>query len=130
MKDEIMEVFSIYQKALVTADFETLFSVLSDDIKWHMGGKHKHSGLICGKKELAECFSSFSKESNGTFKVIMNWAASNGCFVVASVVSVASRGESDELKMPGIDLFKIENGKIQEIWTFAQFQEIEDKYWG
>ena len=31
---------------------------------------------------------------------------------------------------PGIDLFKIENGKIQEVWTFAEQQSAEDTFWG
>lgn len=29
-----------------------------------------------------------------------------------------------------IDLFKIENGKIQEVWTFAEQQSAEDTFWG
>ena len=58
-----------------------------------------------------------------------NWAASNECFVAASVVSVAERG-ADKLNDPGIDLFKIEKGKIQEVWTFAEQQSAEDKFWG
>ncbi|MGP1602479.1 MAG: nuclear transport factor 2 family protein, partial [Treponema sp.] len=57
-----------------------------------------------------------------------NWAASNECFVAASVVSVAQR-DADKLNDPGIDLFKIENGKIQEVWTFAEQQSAEDTFW-
>jgi len=71
----------------------------------------------------------FLIRSDGTFKVISNWATSNECFVVASVVSVAERG-ADKLNSPGIDLFKIENGKIQEVWTFAEQQLAEDAFWG
>ena len=60
---------------------------------------------------------------------ITHWAASNECVVAASVVSIAEKG-ADKLNDPGIDLFKIENGKIQEVWTFAEQQSAEDKVWG
>ncbi|SUB74462.1 hypothetical protein [Peptoniphilus indolicus] len=74
------------------------------------------------------CIIEFAKRSNGTFRIMTEWAASNDCFVVASVVSLAEKG-NEKLNNPGIDLFKIENGKIQEVWTFAEYQEIEDKFW-
>ena len=32
--------------------------------------------------------------------------------------------------MPGIDLFKVEAGKIIEIWLFSDDQEAEDAFWG
>ena len=60
---------------------------------------------------------------------ITHWAASNECVVAASVVSIAEKG-ADKLNDPGIDLFKIENGKIQEVWTFAEQQSAEDTFWG
>ena len=62
------------------------------------------------------------------FSAIAAWAASNDCFVAASVVSLAEKG-NEKLNDPGIDLFKIEDGKIQEVWTFAQYQTVEDKFW-
>ena len=102
---------------------------MSDTVVWHMGGESSLSGTIIGKQALGERLSEFAKRSGGTFKVITNWAASNECFVAASVVSVAERG-TDKLNDPGIDLFKIENGKIQEVWTFAEQQSAEDKFWG
>lgn len=81
-----------------------------------------------GKKALGERLGEFVKRSDGTFRVITNWAAGNDCFVAASVVSLAERGD-DRLKNPGMDLFKIENGKIREVWTFSEHQAAEDKFW-
>lgn len=34
-----------------------------------------------------------------------------------------------ELNSPGIDIYKIENDKIQEVWTFAEKQSEKDEYW-
>ena len=78
---------------------------------------------------MGERLGEFDERSDGTFRVITNWAASNDCFVAASVVSLAER-DGEKLHDPGIDLFRIEDGKIQEVWTFAEQQEKEDKFWG
>ena len=128
MKNEAMKVFDAYRDALERGDFAGVFATLSDTIVWHMGGESSLSGTVVGKQALGERLGEFSKRSGGTFKVITNWAASNECFVAASVVSVAQR-DADTLNDPGIDLFKIENGKIQEVWTFAEQQSAEDTFW-
>lgn len=129
MKNEIMKIFTTYSDALSKGDFILAFETLSDNIIWHMGGENPLSGTIIGKNNWKERLTEFSKRSNGTFRVITNWFASNDCFVVASVVSLAERNENDKLNMSGVDLFRIENGKIQEVWTFAENQSIEDKFW-
>ena len=128
MKNEVIEVFNAYTEALSKGDFEAVFETISDNIVWHMGGESSLSGIIKGKQALGERLGEFAKRSNGTFRVITNWAASNDCFVAASVVSLAEK-EGEKLNDPGIDLFKIDNGKIQEVWTFAEQQDEEDKFW-
>lgn len=80
------------------------------------------------KKKLGECLVEFSKRSNGTFKIETKWASNNQCFVVASVISLAEKN-GKKLANPGVDLFRIENGKIKEVWTFGEYQKIEDEFW-
>ena len=128
MKKEVMQVFNTYTEALSRGDFDAAFETMADTIVWHMGGESSLSGLIKGKQALGERLGEFAKRSNGTFRVMTEWVASNDCFVAASVVSLAEKGD-EKLNDPGIDLFKIEDGKIQEVWTFAQYQTVEDKFW-
>ncbi len=123
-----LEVFNIYKEALEKGDFETVFDTLSNNIKWHMGGNGELSGLVMGKEKLEERFGEFMDRSGGTFQVITKWAAQNEDFVCASVVSIAERN-GNQLNMNGIDLFKISNGKIEEVWTFAENQSDEDEFW-
>lgn len=128
MKNEVMKVFNTYTEALSRGDFEAAFETMADTIVWHMGGESSLSGIIKGKQALGERLGEFAKRSNGTFRVMTEWAASNDYFVAASVVSLAEKG-NEKLNDPGIDLFRIEDGKIQEVWTFAQYQTVEDKFW-
>ena len=129
MKKEVMKVFETYTEGLSKGNMEVVFATMSDDIVWHMGGESCLSGTVRGKEALGERLGEFDERSDGTFRVITNWAASNDCFVAASVVSLAER-DGEKLHDPGIDLFRIEDGKIQEVWTFAEQQEKEDKFWG
>jgi len=128
MKNEVMKVFNTYTGALSRGDFEAAFETMADTIVWHMGGESSLSGIIKGKQALGERLGEFAKRSNGTFRVMTEWAASNDCFVAANVVSLAEIGK-EKLNNPGIDLFRIENKKIQEVWTFSEQQESEDKFW-
>ena len=128
MKNEVMKVFNTYTEAIARGDFEAVLETMAYTIVWHMSGESSLSGIIKGKQALGECLGEFAKRSNGTFRVMTEWAASNDCFVAASVVSLAEKG-NEKLNDPGIDLFKIEDGKIQEVWTFAQYQTVEDKFW-
>ena len=50
-----------------------------------MGGENSLSGVIVGKQALGERLSEFTKRSKGTFRIMINWAASNDYFVAASV---------------------------------------------
>ncbi|QJC22046.1 nuclear transport factor 2 family protein [Arcanobacterium buesumense] len=128
MNTENMEVFNSYAEALARGDFDTAFELMSDDVVWHMGGESPLSGVTVGKQSLADRLAEFARMSNGTFRVITNWAASNDDFVATSVVSLAERGK-EKLNDPGIDLFRIADRKIQEVWTFAERQEEEDQFW-
>lgn len=129
MKKEVMDVFNFYNDALIIGNFTMAFDVMSDDIIWHQPGKSSLSGVSIGKKALGSHLEKFAEKSNGSFKVVTNWVSSNENFVAANVTFMATRGNGDILDMNGIDLFRIEDGKIQEVWLFSSEQAIEDAYW-
>ena len=91
MKKEVMKVFETYTEGLSKGNLEVVFGTMSDDIVWHMGGESCLSGTVRGKEALGERLGEFEERSDGTFRVITNWAASNDCFVAASVVSLTER---------------------------------------
>lgn len=128
MKKENIDVFNSYVIALSKGDFKGVFDTMDDNIIWNMGGNGPYSGRIVGKKKLSEVLETLAINSNGTFKIVTNWGASNGNLVASSVVSKAIK-DGVELYNPGIDLFRIENGLIKEVWTFSEKQTIEDEFW-
>ena len=129
MKKDVMSVFNMYNEALSKNDFVALFSTMADDIKWHQPGNNSLFGIIVGKQALGEHFVKFVEKSNATFKVLTNWVSNNDCFVAANVTFVAENSNGDKLNMNGIDLFKIEDGLIKEVWLFSAKQVVEDNFW-
>ncbi len=129
MPQQTMELFNTYNEALAKGDFAGVFATMADTITWHQPGRNPLSGSIKGKEALAIHLGKFAEKSNGTFRVETNWAASNDPFIAASVTFLAEKANGDTLHMSGVDLFRIEEGKIQEVWLFSADQSVEDAYW-
>lgn len=128
MSTKPLDVFNTYNDALVSGQLEDAFAVFADDVIWHQPGQNPLSGTIVGKEKLGAHLAQFGEKSNGTFRVLTNWVSENDNLVAANVTFQAERGD-DILDMNGIDLFRIENGLIKEIWLFSANQLEEDKYW-
>ena len=124
-----LDVFNAYNEALIAGDFEAVFKTMADNIVWHQPGKNKLSGKIVGKEVLGAHLAKFGASKNGTFRVLTNWVSDNDDLVAANVTFKAERENGDDLDMNGIDLFKIKDGKIVEVWLFSSDQAKEDIYW-
>lgn len=129
MSKQTLGVFERYNNGLINGDFEAVFETMADNIKWHQPGTNPMSGITEGKELLGAHLGKFAEKSNGTFRVKTNWVSDNGDFIAANVTFLADRGDGDILDMNGIDLFRISDGKIQEIWLFSSEQSTEDAYW-
>lgn len=124
-----IEVVESYFGYLQNSDLENLGKLFDDNILWHQPGNGQLSGVYHGKDKLFALFSEFMKRSNGTFKVdeVKNLIV-NGKLVLANLHFSASH-EHKSISMDGVDLMKIENGKIIEVHLFSSDQEVEDEFW-
>ena len=68
--------------------------------------------------------------SNGTFTITRaeNYMANGDC--VAITLEFAGEANGIKLKQPGVDLIRIEGGKIVEVRLFSSQQAQEDAFWG
>lgn len=124
-----LEIFNQYNQGLIDGNFPAVFETMADNIIWHQPGNHSTSGTIVGKDKLGSHLATFGQKTNGTFKVLTNWVSDNNDLVAANVTFIGTRPDGVELNMNGIDLFRIENGKIQEVWLFSSNQTLEDAFW-
>ena len=122
-------VMTDYFRALRSGDLASLETLFADDVIWHQPGAGQLSGDYRGKPSLFELFGRFVTLSEGTFQITdVGDVMGNGALVAASLRFRAARGD-ERIDMSGVDLMRIVNGKIQEVWLFSGDQAAEDAFW-
>lgn len=123
------EKVSLFYAALAQGDFETVGTLLSDDLIWHQPGKGAVSGIYSGKQNVFAHLGEMAQLSNGTFAINqVDYVTENGDLVVAAVAFAASAGGCS-IEMKGVDLFRFEDGLIKEVWLFSERIDEEDSFW-
>jgi uncharacterized protein len=122
-----------YFRYLQAGNFDGLLSLFHDDIIWHQPGHNSLSKTYHGKQQVIELFQKFMLLSQGSFRIDeVSSVMSNGDLVTAIIRFSASRCQYFEvaMSMAGVDLMKVVDGKIVEVWLFSQDQPQEDAFWG
>ena len=130
MKNTNINTVQKYFDSLQKGDLETLGSLFADDVIWHQPGHAKLSKTYFGKQEVFSLFGKFMEISQGSFRIdsVQNLMANHN-LVTATLHFSAKKSNGDSISMPGVDLMKIENGKIKEVYLFSANQSAEDAFW-
>ena len=124
-----VQVVKSYFESLAKGDLQRLSSLLADDIIWHQPGKGELSKRYQGKDEVFSLFGKFMEKSANTFKIDqVERIMSNSDWVSATLHFSAKRGDKS-ISMAGVDLMRIQNGKIKEVLLFSGDQQAEDAFW-
>jgi uncharacterized protein len=119
-----------YIKAVQTGDQATLGSLISPDVIWHQPGKNRFSGTHRGMAAVGPMLGAMMEVSKGTFAITRaDHYMANGDWV-AITIEFAGEAHGIKLKQPGVDLIRVEGGKIVEVRLFSSDQEQEDAFWG
>ncbi|MBK9324381.1 MAG: nuclear transport factor 2 family protein [Bdellovibrionaceae bacterium] len=130
MKNTNINTVQKYFDSLAKGDLETLGSLFSDDIVWHQPGRGKLSKTYKGKSEVFGLFGQFMEISQGSFKIdSVGGLMSNENLVTATLHFSAKKLNGQSISIGGVDLMKVENEKITEVYLFSADQEAEDKFW-
>lgn len=118
-----------YFDALLAGDLQAAGNLFADDIIWHQPGSSFLSGTKNGKGEVFNLLGKFMELSNGTFTIDkVDYLASNGSLVVASIHFQAV-GNGYSMAMKGVDMMRIEDNMIKEMWLFSEDSKAEDEFW-
>lgn len=124
-----VEVVKSYFSSLANGDLQTLGSLLAEDIVWHQPGNGELSKTYNGKSEVFGLFGKFMEISQGTFKIdCVDSIMENGPFVAATL-HFSAKNKKGEISMNGVDLMRVEHGKIKEVYLFSGDQKTEDAFW-
>ena len=125
-----IDIAKSYIKAAQTGDQALLASVVSQDVVWHQPGNNQFSGTHKGLAAVGAMLGRMMDISRGTFTIYKaDHFMANGNWVAVSLAFKAQR-EGAKVDQPGVDLLRIENGRIVEVRLFSSDQAQEDAFFG
>ena len=119
-----------YIKAVQTNDQTTLGNLLSPQVVWHQPGNNQFSGVKNGIAEFGVMMGGMMAKSGGSFAITHAHRFLANGNMVAIEIEFAGEREGAKLEQSGIDLLRIVDGKIVEVWLFSSDPEQEDAFWG
>ncbi|UXN73624.1 nuclear transport factor 2 family protein [Devosia sp. A8/3-2] len=125
-----IDIAKAYIKAVQTNDQATLGELLSAQVVWHQPGNNQFSGTKNGIAEFGAMMGGMVAKSGGTFAITRAHRYLANGNLVAIEIEFSGQREGATLDQPGIDLLRVEGGKIVEVWLFSADPEQEDAFWG
>jgi ketosteroid isomerase-like protein len=125
-----IDIAKSYIKAVQTNDQSILGALLSPQVIWHQPGKNQFSGTKNGIAEFGAMMVAMMEKSGGTFAITHAHRYLDNGNLVAIEIEFSGQRDGANVDQPGIDLLRIEDGKIVEVWLFSSDPEQEDAFWG
>jgi hypothetical protein len=118
-----------YFDYIASGNFDGVGKLLADDVIWHQPGKSGVAGVYRGTAAVFEHLGRFMTLSEGSFRIDkVDEIMGNGDLVAARIHFVAQRKDRT-LAMNGVDLLRVDGGKIREVWLFSGDLAAEDAFW-
>ncbi|CAN7212376.1 MULTISPECIES: nuclear transport factor 2 family protein [unclassified Acidovorax] len=125
-----IDIAKTYIRAVQTGDQAALGSLISPEVVWHQPGRNQFSGTHRGMASVGPMLGKMMEVSQGTFAITRaDHYMANGDWV-AITIEFAGEANGITLRQPGVDLIRIDGGKIVEVRLFSSDQAQEDAFWG
>jgi uncharacterized protein len=119
-----------YIHAAQTGNQALLASLVSPDVVWHQPGSNRFSGTHRGLPAVGALLGGMMEASRGSFSITNADHFMENSEWVAIRLEFQAQREGARLAQPGVDLLRIEAGRIVEVRLFSSDQEAEDAFWG
>lgn len=119
-----------YIQAVQSGDQAALGALISPQVVWHQPGRNRFSGTHHGVQAVVQMLGGMMAVSQGTFRITHAHRFMDNGPWVAVELEFAARRDGAQVDQPGIDLLRIENGRIVEARLFSSDQAQEDAFWG
>ena len=110
--------------AFARGDMAAIDKMFDDEIVWHAEGRNPMARDYTGKAEVfGGFFAGLAEVSDGTFRTTIETLIADDEHV-AAIVRLAGRAGDVELATRGVDIYRIRNGLVAEVWSasFDQYQ--------
>ncbi|MFD2937826.1 nuclear transport factor 2 family protein [Spirosoma flavum] len=112
-------------QAYATNDLSTIETILSPTIQWHIPGQHPLSGVKKGIDEVLTYLTQLGKAAFGASPIVMG---ANEHYVIDCHQNWSSLEGIENLNAMSCLLWKIEAGKISEVYNFPEDQHQVDAF--
>jgi ketosteroid isomerase-like protein len=103
-------------EAFMAGDMTALDQLLTDDVVWHVPGRHSLAGDYEGKQAVFGFFAKNMEMTGGTFRLELHDILANDEHGVALVVATGER-EGNRLEDRQVHVLHVREGKVAEFWA-------------
>ena len=111
-----------------TGQRERVPELWADDITLHYGGDNPVSGTYRGKADVAGAYRKMAELTSGTFGPVELHDVLDSDDHVVVLVRVGAERKGERLEWRGVDVYHVEDGRIQEIWIHVTDQYAVDEF--
>jgi uncharacterized protein len=119
-----------YFESVQKGDLGRVGELLDENVVWHQPGANQFSGEKKGRDAVFGMLGGMMEASQGSFAIDKVHALMGNGDLVAATIHFAGRRDDASMSMEGVDLLRVENGKITEVWLFSADEAAEDTFWG
>ncbi|GAB3899034.1 nuclear transport factor 2 family protein [Spirosoma agri] len=120
-----IELVHRFFQAYATNDLSTIETILSPIIQWHIPGRHPLSGVKKGIDDVLTYFEQLGKADFQASPIVMGV---NDQYVIDCHQNWSQLQGVDNLNAMSCLLWKIDDGKISEVYNFPQDQYVVDAF--
>lgn len=130
MTEKNIQVVRSYFQALQSGDMATVGALFAEDVIWHQPGANQFSGEHKGRDAVFAMLGAMMQASAGTFAIDTVHTLMGNDDLVAATIHFSGRRDDTAMAMDGVDLLRITDGTIAEVWLFSADPAAEDAFWG
>lgn len=129
MTEQNIAIVRAYFRAVANGELDKLNDLMSETLVWHQPGASDLSGTYSGRAAVFDLIGKFMARSQGSFKLDRIGNVLGNGDLVAATLHFSGNTPERSMSMAGIDVLRVDNGKIQEVWLFSDDQAAEDAFW-
>jgi ketosteroid isomerase-like protein len=114
-------------RAAADGDVTTLSRVCAEDLAWHASGRGSRAGVYRGQAAVFEYLASIGEAADRFDSELEDLLV--GEDKVAVLFRIRGRRRGRELDTGFILIFRIEEGRLAEVWAVPRDQHAVDEFW-
>lgn len=129
MTSKNIDIARDYFQAVQTGDLAKVGELLDEQVVWHQPGANRFSGEHQGRDAVFALLGGMMETSQGSFAIDQVHALMGNGDTVAATIHFTGSHTTGSMSMDGVDLLRLKDGKIAEVWLFSGDQRAEDAFW-